>query len=78
MYQEQRYDIAEVCKMLGTTSRTLRFYEEKGLILHWNPAEISLPKIGGLPPPSRQKKKKSPAFARMPLSAKIPTRSINI
>ena len=26
------YDIAEVCKMLGTTSRTLRFYEEKGII----------------------------------------------
>ncbi len=26
------YDIAEVCTMLGTTSRTLRFYEEKGLI----------------------------------------------
>jgi len=26
------YDINEVCKMLGTTSRTLRFYEEKGII----------------------------------------------
>lgn len=26
------YDISEVCKMLGTTSRTLRFYEEKGII----------------------------------------------
>lgn len=26
------YDITEVCKMLGTTSRTLRFYEEKGII----------------------------------------------
>ncbi len=26
------YDITEVCKMLGTTSRTLRFYEQKGLI----------------------------------------------
>ena len=32
MYQKQLYDIAEVCKMLGTTSRTLRFYEEKGII----------------------------------------------
>lgn len=26
------FDINEVCNMLGTTSRTLRFYEEKGLI----------------------------------------------
>ncbi len=26
------YDITEVCKVLGTTSRTLRFYEEKGII----------------------------------------------
>ena len=26
------YDIAEVCRILGTTSRTLRFYEEKGII----------------------------------------------
>ena len=26
------YDITEVCRMLGTTSRTLRFYEEKGII----------------------------------------------
>ena len=32
MYQKQMYDISEVCKMLGTTSRTLRFYEEKGII----------------------------------------------
>lgn len=32
MYQKQLYDITEVCKMLGTTSRTLRFYEEKGII----------------------------------------------
>ena len=32
MYQEQLYDITQVCKMLGTTSRTLRFYEEKGII----------------------------------------------
>ena len=32
MYQEHMYDITEVCKMLGTTSRTLRFYEEKGII----------------------------------------------
>ena len=32
MYQKQLYDIAEVCKTLGTTSRTLRFYEEKGII----------------------------------------------
>ena len=26
------YDITEVCQMLGTTSRTLRFYEERGII----------------------------------------------
>lgn len=26
------FDINEVCQMLGTTSRTLRFYEEKGII----------------------------------------------
>ena len=26
------YDISEVCKLLGTTSRTLRYYEEKGII----------------------------------------------
>ena len=32
MDQKQLYDITEVCKMLGTTSRTLRFYEEKGII----------------------------------------------
>lgn len=32
MYQKQIYDITEVCKMLDTTSRTLRFYEEKGII----------------------------------------------
>ena len=32
MYQKQMYDITEVCKMFGTTSRTLRFYEEKGII----------------------------------------------
>ncbi|MGM9597121.1 MAG: MerR family transcriptional regulator [Eubacteriales bacterium] len=32
MYQKTLYDITEVCKMVGTTSRTLRFYEEKGII----------------------------------------------
>ena len=32
MDQKTLYDIAEVCKMLGTTSRALRFYEEKGII----------------------------------------------
>ncbi len=32
MEEGQLYDISEVCKMLGTTSRTLRFYEEKGII----------------------------------------------
>ena len=32
MYQKSLYDITEVCKILGTTSRTLRFYEEKGII----------------------------------------------
>ena len=26
------FDITAVCKMLGITSRTLRFYEEKGII----------------------------------------------
>ena len=30
--KETIYDISEVCRMLETTSRTLRFYEEKGLI----------------------------------------------
>ena len=25
-------DIGEVCRLLGTTSRTLRYYEEKGII----------------------------------------------
>lgn len=29
---EPLYDISAVCKMLGATSRTLRYYEEKGLI----------------------------------------------
>lgn len=29
---QQLLDINAVCKMLGTTSRTLRFYEEKGII----------------------------------------------
>lgn len=29
---EKLYDISEVCEILGTTSRTLRFYEEKGII----------------------------------------------
>ena len=32
MCQKPLYDITEVCKMLGITSRTLRFYEEKGII----------------------------------------------
>lgn len=32
MEQKQYYDITEVCNMLGTTSRTLRFYETKGII----------------------------------------------
>ena len=32
MYQKLLYDITQVCKMVGTTSRTLRFYEEKGII----------------------------------------------
>lgn len=32
MEKEGLYDIGEVCKLLGTTSRTLRFYEEKGII----------------------------------------------
>ncbi len=29
---QQLYDIAKVCQMVGTTSRTLRFYQEKGLV----------------------------------------------
>ncbi len=29
---EKLYDISEVCKMFNITSRTLRFYEEKGII----------------------------------------------
>lgn len=32
MNGEKLFDISTVCEMLGTTSRTLRFYEEKGLI----------------------------------------------
>lgn len=32
MGEKQLYDISDVCNMLGTTSRTLRFYEEKGVI----------------------------------------------
>ncbi len=32
MKEKDLYDITEVCEMLSTTSRTLRFYEEKGLI----------------------------------------------
>ena len=30
--EKELHDISQVCGMLGTTSRTLRFYEEKGLI----------------------------------------------
>ena len=32
MEKQPLYDITQACKMLGTTSRTLRFYEEKGMI----------------------------------------------
>lgn len=32
MEEKHLYDISEVCNMLGTTSRTLRFYETKGII----------------------------------------------
>jgi len=32
MEQIPLYDIGEVCRLLGTTSRTLRFWEEKGII----------------------------------------------
>ena len=32
MDSAQFYDITEVCRRLATTSRTLRFYEEKGII----------------------------------------------
>ncbi len=32
MDRKSLYDITEVCKMFGTTSRALRFYEEKGII----------------------------------------------
>ncbi len=30
--EQQLYDITHVCQMLGTTSRTLRFYQERGII----------------------------------------------
>ncbi|MBQ9121143.1 MAG: MerR family transcriptional regulator [Clostridia bacterium] len=30
--EEKLYDISEVCQLLGTTSRTLRFYEQKGIV----------------------------------------------
>lgn len=50
MSKEQLYDIHEVCRLLETTSRTLRFYEEKGLIQssksdrssrrHYTPSQI--------------------------------------
>lgn len=36
------YSIKDVCKMLGTTSRTLRFYEEKGIISSCRDAFSSL------------------------------------
>ena len=32
MNKEKLYDISEVCKKLGITSRALRFYEEKGIV----------------------------------------------
>ncbi len=32
MSQSRLYDINDVCRLLNTTSRTLRFYEEKGII----------------------------------------------
>ncbi len=32
MDNTETYDITDVCRLLGTTSRTLRFYEEKGII----------------------------------------------
>lgn len=32
MEQQKLYDITDVCKSLGTTSRTLRFYEEQGIV----------------------------------------------
>lgn len=37
MAEKLFYDITEVCKMLGTTSRALRFYEEKGIIQSTTP-----------------------------------------
>lgn len=52
MQEEKLYDITEVCKMLGITSRTLRFYEERGIIQsttidnssrrHYNEDQLSL------------------------------------
>lgn len=36
MSEKDLYDISEVCDMLDTTSRTLRFYEEKGIISSTN------------------------------------------
>ncbi len=38
---EQIYDITEVCAKLGTTSRTLRYYEEQGIIESSFPANGS-------------------------------------
>lgn len=32
MNDDRLYDITEVCRLLGTTSRTLRFYEKNGII----------------------------------------------
>ena len=32
MKENRLYDITEACSILDTTSRTLRFYEEKGII----------------------------------------------
>ena len=32
MEEKRLYDITVVCRMLNTTSRTLRFYEEKGIV----------------------------------------------
>ena len=38
MAEKNTIDIREVCRVLGTTSRTLRFYEEKGIITSTPPA----------------------------------------
>ena len=41
MNKDHLYDISEVCNLIGTTSRTLRYYEEKGIIQSTTPVNSS-------------------------------------